>query len=216
MRVFVGARVFDGERMRGDLALVTKGASVVALVAHAERPRSRAVDLGGGILAPGFVDWQVNGGGGHLFNAAPAPRTIAAIAGAHRRFATTVIAPTVVTDAPVVLAAALAAGRLPLPGSLGLGGREARRVGERLALDDGTLAGAAITLHDAILYDVRRLGASVVDALRMATSTPARLLGVAERHGVLKPGARADFVHLSDDLALRGVWFGGEAVDTRP
>ena len=120
MRVFVGARIFDGERMRGDLALVTKGASVVALVAHAERPRSRAVDLGGGILAPGFIDWQVNGGGGHLLNAAPAPRTIAAIAGAHRRFGTTAIAPTLSTDAPVVLAAALAAGRLPLQGSLGL------------------------------------------------------------------------------------------------
>ena len=94
-----------------------------------------------------------------------------------------------------------------------LGGREVRRRGLRLTLDDGTLAGAVITMHDAVRYAVDRLGAPLEDALRMATSTPARLLRVERRHGVLAEGSRADFVHLGDDLELRGVWFGGEAVE---
>jgi N-acetylglucosamine-6-phosphate deacetylase len=47
----------------------------------------------------------------------------------------------------------------------------------------------------------------------MATSAPAQLLRVADQRGVLALEARADLVHLGDDLALRGVWFGGERVE---
>jgi N-acetylglucosamine-6-phosphate deacetylase len=43
----------------------------------------------------------------------------------------------------------------------------------------------------------------------MATSTPARLLRIDDRLGRLKPGRRADFVHLDDDLRLGGVWIAG-------
>ena len=87
-----------------------------------------------------------------------------------------------------------------------------RRRGLRLTLADGTLAGAVITMHDAVRFAAERL-APLADALKMATSTPARLLRVADRHGVLAPGARADLVHLGEDLALDGVWFGGEPVE---
>ncbi len=370
MRIFVGARLFDGENFREDCALVTEGETIRALVPHAERPAGETVDLGGGVIAPGFVDWQVNGGGGHLFNDAPTPETIRAIVAAHRRFGTTALAPTLITDAPEILAAALDAGRAEAPGSLGvhaegpfidirrkgahppqhirgmteddarllidgrarvvtlapasapphlvrrlaeagvvvslghsdataeearacfdagaravthlfnamsqlgsrepgvvgaaladarvyagfiadglhahalsgqlayrlkgagrltlvsdamppaaggpevydLNGREVRRRGLSLTLPDGTLAGAVITMHDAVRFAAQRF-ATLADALKMATSTPARLLRVADRYGVLKPGARADLVHLGEDLALRGVWFGGEAVE---
>ena len=55
-------------------------------------------DLGGMLLAPGFIDTQVNGGGGVLFNDAPTVEGIAAIGRAHRRFGTTGFLPTLISD----------------------------------------------------------------------------------------------------------------------
>jgi N-acetylglucosamine-6-phosphate deacetylase len=55
-------------------------------------------DLRGQLLAPGFIDAQVNGGGGVLFNDAPSVETITAIANAHRRFGTTGFLPTLISD----------------------------------------------------------------------------------------------------------------------
>ena len=72
MKVFYGARLFDGERLHDDCALVVEGRSIQALVPVRDRPRGgEQVDLGSGILSPGFIDWQINGGGGVLFNADP-------------------------------------------------------------------------------------------------------------------------------------------------
>jgi N-acetylglucosamine-6-phosphate deacetylase len=90
-----------------------------------------------------------------------------------------------------------------------LQGRRMTRLGGRLVDENGTLAGAAITMLDAVRYVVATLGLPLADALRMATSTPARLLRLDGRIGRLAPGLRADLVHLSDDLGLAGVWIGG-------
>jgi len=65
------------------------------------------VDLAGGWLLPGFVDTQVNGGGGVLLNDAPCVDGIAAIAAAHRAYGTTALLPTLITDTPEVIARAL-------------------------------------------------------------------------------------------------------------
>ena len=101
-----------------------EGASISALVDLEDRPRGCAeVDLGGGVLAPGFIDWQINGGGGVLFNTEPTVDAIARIAHAHGREGVTGFLPTVVTDAPDVLAAALTAARKAhgrVPGALGV------------------------------------------------------------------------------------------------
>ena len=99
---------------------MTEGDAIRAVVPYAERPHAETVDLGGGVLSPGFVDWQVNGGGGYLFNAAPTPETIRGIVEAHRRFGSTALAPTVITDAPAVLESALRAAREQVAGSLGV------------------------------------------------------------------------------------------------
>src|SRR5580658_6209817 len=124
MKVFYGAGIFDGERLRDDCALIVEGESIRALTRVADRPRGgEQFDLGGGILSPGFIDWQINGGGGVLFNAEPTVEGIAAIAAAHRRAGVTGFLPTVVTDAPRVLVEALAASREAqnrVPGALGL------------------------------------------------------------------------------------------------
>jgi N-acetylglucosamine-6-phosphate deacetylase len=376
MKVFFGARIFDGERLHDDYALVVEGDSILSLVRFQDRPRGgEHVDLGGGILSPGFVDWQINGGGGVLFNANPTVEGIAAIAAAHRRAGVTAFLPTVVTDAPRVLDAALVAARDArdrVPGALGihvegpfidpkrkgvhppqfirpmleqdanaliaghagamvvtlapvsvqldfitrlakagiivslghsdataeeaqavfnagasavthlynamsqlssrapgvvgatladpriicgliadgehahalayraalaakgprgialisdamppaaggpdvfeLQGRRMRRVGNKLTAEDGTLAGAAITMRDAVDYVVNVLNIPLADALMMATLTPARLLRVDDRIGQLKPGYRADLVHLTDELEVAEVWMGGRSL----
>jgi len=377
MKVFYGARIFDGERLHDDCALVVEAESIQTLTHVADRPRGgEQLDLGGGILSPGFIDWQINGGGGVLFNAEPTVEGIAAIAAAHRRAGVTSFLPTVVTDAPRVLIEALAAARearTRVPGALGvhvegpfidlnrkgvhppefirpmleedadaliaaragvmvvtlapvsaplerigrlagagivvslghsdasaeqaqsvfdagasavthlynamsqlssrapgvvgatlsdpriicgliadgehahalayraalaakgahgvalvsdamppaaggpdafeLQGRRMTRVGNKLVAEDGTLAGAAITMRDAVDYVVRVLKIPLADALMMATLTPARLLRVDDRIGRLKPGYRADLVHLTDDLEVAGVWTGGRRAE---
>jgi N-acetylglucosamine-6-phosphate deacetylase len=105
---FVGGRLFDGARLHADRALVIDGDWVIGVVPHAEAPRDR-LDLAGALLAPGFVDWQVNGGGGVLFNDAPTPEGVLAIAQAHARFGVTAMTPTLITDRPGVTRAAGAA-----------------------------------------------------------------------------------------------------------
>jgi len=120
-----GARVFDGETIRKDVAVLVEGAHIAGIIAEATRDdgisRRR---LDGGLLAPGFVDIQVNGGGGTLFNADPTPDGIARMAAAHRRFGTTGLLPTVITDRPEVLEQAIAAIRTAraagVPGVLGI------------------------------------------------------------------------------------------------
>ncbi|MBV8919910.1 N-acetylglucosamine-6-phosphate deacetylase [Bradyrhizobium sp.] len=111
MIVLTGARIFDGETFREDHALVIEGERIAAIVPCAEEPRGPVRDLGGGLLAPGFIDVQVNGGGGVLFNDDPTPEGIAAIAAAHRAYGTVGLLPTLVTDAREVMEAAIAATR---------------------------------------------------------------------------------------------------------
>lgn len=376
MKVFFGARLFDGERLLDDHALVVEDGVIRALVDVEERPRSaEAIDCGGGILAPGLIDWQINGGGGVLFNAEPTAEGVARIARAFRREGVTGFLPTVVTDAPAVLEAALSAAReaerdvpgalgihvegpfidprrpgihppqwirpmreadarmliegragvtvvtlapasvpLPLvaelarsgivvslghaeasaeeaeavfdagaraathlfnamspltsraPGVVGavladprvicgliadgehvhpmacraaiaakgvggialvsdamppaaggpdtfdLNGRRMTRVGLKLVDENGTLAGAAITLRDAVRYVAVTLGLPLASALAMATSTPARLLGLDGRIGRLAPGLEANLVHFTDALDVAGVWIGGRPI----
>jgi N-acetylglucosamine-6-phosphate deacetylase len=377
MKVLYGARIFDGERFHDDCALVVEGASILSLTRFEDRPRGgEQVDLGGGVLSPGFVDWQINGGGGVLFNANPTVEGIAAIAAAHRRAGVTGFLPTVVTDAPRVLDAALAAAREArecVPGALGihvegpfidpkrkgvhlpefirpmlkddsdalvaahtgvmvvtlapasvslefvarlakagiivslghsdataeeaqsvfdagasavthlynamsqlssrapgvvgatladprivcgliadgehahpvayraalaakgphgvalvsdamppaaggpnmfeLQGRRMTRVDNKLVAEDGTLAGAAITMRDAVDYVVNVLKVPLADALMMATLTPARLLRADDQIGRLTPGHRADLVHLTDDRQVAEVWSSGRRLE---
>jgi N-acetylglucosamine-6-phosphate deacetylase len=375
MRKFLtGARLFDGERMIEGHALLVEKDLIVGMAPSVERPEGfERHDLGGGVLSPGLIDWQVNGGGGVLFNDTPTVAGVRAIVEAHRSDGTTSLLPTVVTGPVETLEAALAAAaeaQKSVPGALGihvegpfidvrrkgahppafirtmtkddadrliaakrgamvvtlapssvatdlivrlveagiivsighsdataeeaqsafragaravthlynamsqlahrqpgvvgaaladpdifcgliadghhvheaatrvafkakgvdgvalvsdamppaaggpkvfmLEGRRATQVGTKLTLDDGTLAGAAITLMDAVRYVTGTLGVDLADALKMATLTPARLLRLDDRIGRLKPGYRADLVHIADDLSVKGVWIGGE------
>lgn len=90
-------RIFDGERLQEGLALRIEDGRVADLAPF--DPRMGAERMSG-TLSPGFVDLQVNGGGGVLLNADPTTAGMAAIAAAHRPFGTVAILPTLITDAP--------------------------------------------------------------------------------------------------------------------
>ncbi len=122
--VFVGARVFDGARLRDDVALVVEQGRVAEVVAVSEAPRARHVKLDGGVLSPGFVDLQVNGGGGRMLGEDPGVAEIAAICEVHARLGSTGLLPTLITDTPeateAVIEASVAAAAVGTPGFLGL------------------------------------------------------------------------------------------------
>jgi N-acetylglucosamine-6-phosphate deacetylase len=105
------SRVFDGVGLRQDAAVLIRGDRIMRLVSRGEVPANVPVhDLPDGAwLAPGFIDIQVNGGGDVLFNDAPTPQGIRSIVAAHRRFGTTSLLPTLISDTPAKMAAAIAA-----------------------------------------------------------------------------------------------------------
>jgi len=104
------ARLFDGSRfLSGHSVLVTDG-KIDAIVPDNEVPAGiEVIDGVGQTLAPGLIDVQVNGGGGVLLNDAPDIETIKTMVAAHRRFGTTSMLPTLITDSRDKMAAAIAA-----------------------------------------------------------------------------------------------------------
>jgi N-acetylglucosamine-6-phosphate deacetylase len=375
-----GARIFDGETWHEDAALVVSSGRVASIVPETDIPAgAEIVSCGGGILVPGFVDLQVNGGGGAMLNDEPTLEGLRTICSAHARFGTTALLPTLITDTPETTAAVIAAGRQavaqkmpgfaglhlegphlslarkgahdpalirpmeaadldlllscrdvfpammitvapenvteeqvsrlaaagfivslghtdagfdtveryakagastvthlfnamsPLghrePGMVGaaldnahlhagliadgihvhpaamglalrakqgpgrifvvtdamspigtdltsfmLNGREILRRDGRLTLADGTLAGADIDMLASVRFLHRTMALPLEEALRMVSAYPAEAARLDQRKGALKPGSDADFVLLTDDLAMKGTWIGGAVV----
>jgi N-acetylglucosamine-6-phosphate deacetylase len=122
--VFHGADVFDGERLHAGGALVVDDGLVAAILPPDQAPPGERILLHGGVLAPGFVDLQVNGGGGVMLNDRPDVDGIRAICEAHARLGTTGLLPTLITDTREVRRAAIVAGAAAaaagVPGFLGL------------------------------------------------------------------------------------------------
>jgi N-acetylglucosamine-6-phosphate deacetylase len=104
-------KVFDGTAIADNAAVVIEGSHIRAVVPQdsvtANTPRDVLPE--GAWLVPGFIDVQVNGGGDVLFNDDPTPDGIRAIATAHRRYGTTALLPTLITDTPETMVRALAA-----------------------------------------------------------------------------------------------------------
>src|SRR3984957_19558783 len=96
----VNGRILAGDGVVSGRTLLLSGSRVEALVDPGDsRCRGAAiVDIERQLLAPGFIDVQVNGGGGVLFNDDPSPESIQAIGAAHRRFGTTGFMPTLISD----------------------------------------------------------------------------------------------------------------------
>ena len=102
----VNGRVLTDTGLQSGLTVVIEGERIVEVTAsrvHAERTH----DLQGRVLAPGFIDCQVNGGGGVLFNDDPTVDGVRRIAQAHRRFGTTGMLPTLISDDAAIMRRAI-------------------------------------------------------------------------------------------------------------
>ena len=104
----INGRVVLRDEVQSGLSVVIEGDRIVTLTQDPPQDAAR-VDLGGQLLLPGFIDVQVNGGGGRLFNDDPSVETIAAMAAAHRRFGTTGLLPTLISDDFSIIERAIAA-----------------------------------------------------------------------------------------------------------
>jgi N-acetylglucosamine-6-phosphate deacetylase len=105
--ILINGRVFDGESVHDDANLRIANGRVVELFSGSVDDGEQVLDLEGHLLAPGLIDLQVNGGGGVLFNDAPSVDTLRTIAAAHRRFGTTGLLPTLISEAPETMARAV-------------------------------------------------------------------------------------------------------------
>jgi N-acetylglucosamine-6-phosphate deacetylase len=151
-----GARVFTGEHFVEDHAVLLDGDRILDVLPAASVPAEFCRhDLGGGVLAPGFLDAQVNGGGGVLFNEQRTAQGATAIALAHARHGSTGLLPTFITDSADRQLEAMAAIREAIaakaPGILGI------------HLEGPFLATARKGAHDPSL--IRALTDGDVDAL---------------------------------------------------
>ena len=120
-----GCRVFTGDDMLERHAVLIRDGRIADIVADDAIPGDAdRKAFGGGLLAPGFIDLQVNGGGGVMFNDTLSVDGIRTIGVAHRRFGTTGFLPTLISDQPDTIPAAIAAVRQAIkqrvPGVLGV------------------------------------------------------------------------------------------------
>ncbi|MCD2322790.1 N-acetylglucosamine-6-phosphate deacetylase [Sphingomonas sp. IC-56] len=119
---FLNGHIVTPAGVLDSATLDVEGGLIVALVADAHA--SETIDLDGGWLVPGFIDTQVNGGGGVLFNDALSVEGIAAIGRAHAPFGTTGFLPTLISDTPEAIERALdatdAAIEAGVPGCIGV------------------------------------------------------------------------------------------------
>jgi N-acetylglucosamine-6-phosphate deacetylase len=101
--------IFDGVDLHARAAVMIDRSNILAVVPQSELPGDMAVHAlpETAWLAPGFIDLQVNGGADLLFNDNPTAATISAIAAAHRKFGTTGFLPTLISDSPAKMKAAL-------------------------------------------------------------------------------------------------------------
>ena len=115
VQALVNGRVLIDRKFVIGRAVIINGDRIEAVVRDDAVPAAaELIDLDGQLLAPGFIDTQVNGGGDRLFNDDPSVDTIAAIGKAHRRFGTTGFLPTLISDDNAKIAAAMDAARMAI------------------------------------------------------------------------------------------------------
>ena len=211
LHALAGARVFTGDRFLDAHAVLLDGARIADVVPTASLPSGIAAeDLGGGLLAPGFLDVQVNGGVGILFNDTPTAEGAAGVASGHRRFGTTGCLPTFITDRPERLARGVRAARDAVA--------ERRSGVLGLHLEGPHLATARKGAHDPALIrpmddaDLDALLSTGLDTLLVTvaaeTVTPAQVRRLTDGGVVVSIGhsdATADRVRAAADAGARCV-----------
>jgi N-acetylglucosamine-6-phosphate deacetylase len=201
------------EMVSSDIVCALRDAGIIVGIGHTDATCEQARDSG----ARGYT---------HLFNAMPpllgrAPGPVGAalddsqcyagliVDGHHVHSASLRIALRALTPARAMLVTdAMASVGADIDSFL-LQGQRITVAGGRLTTPEGTLAGAHLDMASAVRNAVTLLGATLPDALRMASATPADFLGIAEARGRLLPGCAADMVAITEDVDVRAVWVGG-------
>ena len=207
-QVFHNGCVLTERGFERDACVLVEDGYIVAVV-HGEPPAGDAIDLQGGYLVPGFIDAQVNGGGGVLFNNDTSVDAIAAIGRAHRRFGTTGFLPTLISDDAEVMQRAIAATRdaiaLAVPGVLGI-----HLEGPYLApARKGTHDDAKFRVPDA---DEIAMATSLDNGVSLLTLAPERvpseaIRAIVERGGIVTAGHTAgtyDEIRAGIDAGITG------------
>lgn len=120
---YIAPRIFDGKRLLEGHHLITEPGRVVGVFPGLPEARIPSRSFKDGLLAPGFIDVQVNGGGGVMLNDGPSPEIMEQIAGAHRKAGgTTALLPTLITDTAdtTLMALEAAVEGVKRPGIIGL------------------------------------------------------------------------------------------------
>lgn len=114
--------LFDGGCLQQGMAIGLQGGRVRVVLQARDVPSGMLSRPVRGTICPGFLDLQVNGGGGYLLNNTPTPEAVAGLLAAHRRFGTVGLLPTVITDRPEVLRQSVQAvlAARDLPGVMGM------------------------------------------------------------------------------------------------
>ncbi|MFC5080307.1 N-acetylglucosamine-6-phosphate deacetylase [Vibrio thalassae] len=109
VRAITAKTIFDGEQYHSDSALVWRGDQIVDIVAAALPSSVIVTDVGDKMVAPGFIDIQVNGGGDVMFNSETTADGIDTICRAHRQHGTAYLLPTLISATPEQMKTALIA-----------------------------------------------------------------------------------------------------------
>lgn len=207
-RIFHNGHVLTERGFESDVCVVVEDGFIVALL-HGDPPSGDLIDLDGGYLVPGFIDAQVNGGGGVLFNNDTSVDAINAIGRAHRRFGTTGFLPTLISDDAAVMQRAITATRDAIeqgvPGVLGI-----HLEGPYLApARKGTHDDAKFRVPDA---DEIAMATSLDNGISLLTLAPERvptesIRAIVQRGGIVTAGHTAgsyDEIRAGIDAGITG------------
>jgi N-acetylglucosamine-6-phosphate deacetylase len=188
---FNNGRILTDAGIEPDRTLLVRDGRIEAIIAAREVVGADAiVDLKRQLLLPGFIDTQVNGGGGVLFNESPSIENIAAIGGAHRRFGTTGFLPTLISDDLAVVARAIDAVRDAIrhgvPGLLGIHIEGPFLNAERRGVHDTSKLRRIDT--DALLLLTRPHGGKTMVTLAPERTTPDIIRSLEESGVIVSAG----------------------------
>lgn len=216
-----GARIFTGAEWLEGHALLLDSGKVAGCVDEQAIPAGYAPhSLEGGMLVPGLVDVQVNGGGGVLFNDQPDIAGLRTMMAAHRAHGTTAMLPTLITDTDISMQQAIAvikqARRESLPGIAGIhlegpylnvGKKGVHRASQIRVMDEehrdwllalAELGSVVLTLAPEQLPDLAWITALAERGVRVCaghTLADYRVMQAALQHGV------AGFTHLFNAMS---------------